>query len=294
MPESAHNVQTYPNATPFLDKMRARLEASEARNGLMLGLALRVEQDPHYYGDGDPYFATVAEPARKDDGNIIAAALMTPPHGVVLYCDSAEETAALNAIAHNLYTAKWGVPTVHGPSSAAARFAAIWCELTDAPYSVGMEQRAFELREVIQPRDSPGYLRAATMADYDLAIQWFRAFGREAIEDEDEAQLHKAVTQKMTDGYLFFWEDEEPVSMAGLTRPTARGIAIGPVYTPPDQRGRGYASSAVARLSQDMLDAGKEFCALFTDLANPTSNSIYQKIGYRAVGDFSQYRFSVP
>jgi predicted GNAT family acetyltransferase len=80
--------------------------------------------------------------------------------------------------------------------------------------------------------------------------------------------------------------------MAGYAGPTPHGIRIGPVYTPPGQRGRGYASACVARLSQDMLDAGRTYCFLYTDLTNPTSNHIYQQIGYEPVCDVAEYRFT--
>jgi predicted GNAT family acetyltransferase len=80
--------------------------------------------------------------------------------------------------------------------------------------------------------------------------------------------------------------------LAGAARPTVNGIAIGPVYTPPQFRGKGYASSLVAKLSQHLLDQGRTFCTLFTDLANPTSNRIYQNIGYRPVCDYTVYRFN--
>ena len=303
MSNPTHHFRRYPNATPFLEKMRTQLESHEVRNGLMLGLALRVEKNPIYYGEASPYFATA-----ENADDVVVAALITPPHGVVLsspreYCHPetvayAEITPALQAIAENLHTEKWAVPTVHGPSVVATRFAELWCELTDSTYDVDSEQRAFELRKVINPRYSTGHLRQATAADYDLAIAWFRAFGQEALpaeegsDDKHEERLHKSVKQKLADEQLFFWEDPEPVCTVGLSRPTTRGISIGPVYTPPEQRGHGYATSAVAQLSQQMIDAGKEFCTLFTDLANPTSNSIYQKIGYRAVGDFRMLRFS--
>ncbi len=79
--------------------------------------------------------------------------------------------------------------------------------------------------------------------------------------------------------------------MAGKSRPTAHGISVGPVYTPPSLRGRGYATALVAELSQHLLDSGYQFTTLFTDLANPTSNSIYQKIGYQPVCDFTEYAF---
>ena len=79
--------------------------------------------------------------------------------------------------------------------------------------------------------------------------------------------------------------------MIGKTRPSENGISVGPVYTPPEQRGRGYATHLTAAFSQHLLDAGYRFCTLFTDLANPTSNSIYQQIGYRAVCDFAMITF---
>lgn len=291
MQDSIYQLETYPHATPFLSIMREHLEASEARNGLMLGLALRVEEDPTYYGDGAPYFATVTENVNGEVGNVIAAALMTPPHGPVLFCDHEDAKRALMAIAQNLYATRGNVPTVNGPSAVALQFAEMWSELAGISYALELETRAFELTQVIPPRPCAGQLRLVLQSDFELALRWFREFGREALNDTNEERLHKQLKTKMKEAHLFFWENGEPVSMAGLTRPTERGIAIGPVYTPPEQRGRGYASAAVAALSQQMLESGKEFCMLFTDLANPTSNSIYQKIGYRPVGDFSVYRF---
>ena len=91
---------------------------------------------------------------------------------------------------------------------------------------------------------------------------------------------------------MYLWEDSQrPVSIAGFGSPTPHGVRIGPVYTPPDLRGRGYASSLVAKTSQRLLDAGRQFCFLFTDLANPISNHIYQEIGYEPVCDVAEYRF---
>jgi predicted GNAT family acetyltransferase len=80
--------------------------------------------------------------------------------------------------------------------------------------------------------------------------------------------------------------------MAAHTGPTPNGVRVGAVYTPPELRGRGYASACTAAVTQRLLADGRRFCFLFTDLSNPTSNSIYQKIGYRPVCDVDQYRFS--
>jgi len=92
-------------------------------------------------------------------------------------------------------------------------------------------------------------------------------------------------------GDIFLWDDGRPVSVAARNRPTPHGISVGYVYTPPELRGRGYATSCVAALSQHLLDSGYEFCTLFTDLANPTSNDIYQQIGYRPICDYDEYVF---
>jgi predicted GNAT family acetyltransferase len=86
--------------------------------------------------------------------------------------------------------------------------------------------------------------------------------------------------------------DGEIVSLSGHSGPTPNGIRIGPVYTPPDLRGNGYATTLVARQSQWLLDNGHRYCFLYTDLANPRSNSIYQRIGYRQIAESAQYRFS--
>ena len=97
--------------------------------------------------------------------------------------------------------------------------------------------------------------------------------------------------QRIASGEIFMWDDGEPVSMAGSARPTRRGICINAVYTPHPQRKRGYASACVSALSQLLLNRGYEFCMLYTDLTNPTSNAIYQAIGYEPVIDSTMYRF---
>jgi uncharacterized protein len=108
----------------------------------------------------------------------------------------------------------------------------------------------------------------------------------ECIPDElpSEKQLHALIADRTERQTVFLWEaDGRPVSSAHTTRPTRHGISIGPVYTPPGERGKGYASNLMADLSQRMLDGGKRFCALFTDVDNPTSNKIYECIGYRGI-----------
>lgn len=292
---STFTYQTYPDGQQFLAIMRPHLEADEARYGLMLGLAERVAVDPHFYGNHDPYFATVQE-----GPTVTVAAIMTPPHGLILYVnpdltDGEALMLALTAIAQNLINGAWPVPTVNGPVSVSERFAILWSALTEQPHKPAMATRIFMLQKVLHSTYSPGELRAMSEDEQELAVQWYADFTQEA-EHNDEPnleQLHKVVRHRIADQHLYVWSDEgKPVCMVGLTRPTAHGISIGPVYTPPQYRGRGYASSAVAQLSQQMLDSGKAFCSLFTNLANPTPNHIYQQIGYRPLEDFQVYRFA--
>ena len=104
----------------------------------------------------------------------------------------------------------------------------------------------------------------------------------------------EGVRRTIDEGNVHLWVDAGPVSLAARGRRLPHGSSVGPVYTPPDKRGRGYASACVAALSQAILDGGADYCTLFTDLANPTSNRIYQRLGYQPLCDFTEYRFHAP
>jgi predicted GNAT family acetyltransferase len=107
----------------------------------------------------------------------------------------------------------------------------------------------------------------------------------------DPEESRQSAKYRLEDGDVFVWEDGKPVSMACKTRPTKRGISVGMVFTPREHRRRGYATACVGELSRKLLREGREFCALYADLDNPVSNSIYQKIGYRPIGDYQQFEF---
>jgi predicted GNAT family acetyltransferase len=130
-----------------------------------------------------------------------------------------------------------------------------------------------------------------------LILEWIKAFNRDALDEEIEDEraertFNRHVASTDATG-IYVWEEAgEVVSIAAGTRPTPNGISIGLVYTPPEKRRKGYASACVAALSQRLLDSGYTFCSLYTDLANPTSNHIYQEIGYRPLCDADDYVFS--
>jgi len=133
----------------------------------------------------------------------------------------------------------------------------------------------------------PGHMRWAQEEDVDTLVGWFLAFCDEAVPDAPPANPERNVRQFMHAGKLAVWDDHGIVSMTGSSRGTPHGKTISAVYTPPQYRGHGYASACVAALSQHLLDEGNRFCTLYTDLSNPTSNKIYQDIGYRPIADSS-------
>jgi len=280
----------YSTAQAFLTATQTALEAEEAANGLMYGLALRILKFPERF-EPPPYLCAVLE-----DGQPVVAALMTPPHNLVVFSTQRKPLAeAFDLVAQNLRRDDWSVPGVIGPNAAALGFAQAWQHLTGQTYTLQMHARVYELRRVIPPPQPPGSMRLAVEEDLDLIARWSQAFHEEALPDEPLStpeQYLEFAHQRIGDRSFFLWQDSVPVALAGWTRPTPHGCSVGPVYTPPKYRGKGYASALTAGLSQLLLDQGKLFTALFTTLANPTSNSIYQKIGYRPVTDFDLYCFS--
>jgi predicted GNAT family acetyltransferase len=160
-----------------------------------------------------------------------------------------------------------------------------------------MAQRMYELRAVNPVEGVAGEMRAAEEADLPLLEKWVLAFyidcfGKVTLPED---KIRDNIIRNIEAGAWHFWQVEgEPVSMAVSSRPTRHSISIGGVYTPPEQRRCGYASACVAALSQRLLDQGYKFCSLFTDLANPTSNSIYMQVGYRPVTDFDKYKLTLP
>jgi predicted GNAT family acetyltransferase len=148
--------------------------------------------------------------------------------------------------------------------------------------------RLYELLEMGEPPGVAGRLRQAASADRALMIQWTRAFQEEVGEPAEDAE--RRVDQGLAAGQLWVWDDGESVSMAVARQPVECVVRVAGVYTPASRRKRGYAEAGVHALSKHLREAGYR-CILYTDLANPTSNAIYRRIGYRAVAEALRYRF---
>jgi uncharacterized protein len=277
-------IETYTAAADYLSRVQSYLEKQEVVNGLMLGLALRLVDVPPDHGSPS-YFAAVA----GEQGPVLAA-LMTPPYNLILSSQRESIAEALELVARDLIARHWPVLGTMGPVRLVETFAGLWSRLTGITGRPGLSERLFELRRVIHPRYSPGSLRPAAEDDTGLVVSWINAFEQEAVPHSPHSSP-ELVSGRIAERAVFLWDDGGPAALALTTRPTRHGISIGPVYTPPELRGRGYATSCVAALSQQLLDASFTYCTLFTDLNNPTSNDIYQQIGYRPVCDFQEIRF---
>ena len=216
---------------------------------------------------------------------------MTPPFNLML---TAAPREAVEAIARHLLASGRSVPGVIAPPDVALTMGEIWREGTGGGVDHAMAQRIYELDEVAAPDPVRGKLRRAGMEDHALVWEWIGAFAAEAGMPGTREGAERAATAMIAEGRGWLWENERPVSMAAWAGPTPNGVRIYAVYTPAELRGKGYASACVAGLSQLLLDSGRRSCFLFTDLANPTSNGIYRKIGYRPVCDMALYRFTPP
>lgn len=280
-------LQTYSDPAAFLARAQAALEARETINNLILGVSMRLCEHPDWT-DHPPYQAVIED----ESGEIALVAVITPPANLLLAETGGVTPAHFDLLIDNLCAGKWPFPGVMTEMSLAERFAQRWEQVIGQPYQQRMRLRAYELREVIWPTPMPsGRLRQAGVEEQPLLDAWRAAFVKESLHQAPPANLSTLVARHLSAGNIFIWEDQgQPVSTAMRTRPTRRGHTVGSVYTPPELRGRGYASVCVAALSQLMLDSGKAFCNLFTDLDYPTSNKIYQQIGYRPVADFAEYK----
>jgi uncharacterized protein len=282
-------VRRFHDAQAFLRTAGDFLTAREAEHNLLLGLAGTLVARPHVY-PLPPYLGAVV---RGND--VVGVGLRTPPHGVVL--SEVDEDVAVEVLASDVAELYAELPSVFGPKEASRRFADLWERATGQVARKQVAQRAFRANRVRPPAGVPGALRRGEEEDRELLVDWIAAFQREVDQGRPGRSAKEAVTDFLTrgeSGGIYLWEDGEPVSLAACGSPTPTGIRVGPVYTPPERRGRGYASALTAELTATLLAGGRRFCFLFTDLANPTSNRIYERIGYEPVTDLDEYRFSAP
>jgi len=279
------------DAAAFLAEANELLLSDEARHNLILGIAGTVRDAPQLYPLRSFWLARYGD-------EVVAAALRTPPYNLVLARPRSPH--ALAALAEAV--AGEELPGVVGAEPEAKEFAELWTAHTGASARTNMRQGVYALEQVEPVPSVSGSARVATADDRELALRWWIAFGDEVLHEGGPGRDNAAamIDHRLSSpsAGIVLWEDGgEPVSLAGWGGATPNGIRVGPVYTPPELRGRGYATSLTAEVSERLLDGrlydgSRRFCFLYTDLANPTSNAIYERIGYRRAAESAEIVFS--
>lgn len=279
----APEVVVHPDADAFRRRAEGWLMAAEDEHNLILGLAAALSGGSPGEGEARQFWATV-----EMGGEVVGCAFRTPPHKMGLTRMPLEAPGLLAGEAGGRYGS---LPAAFGPPDVVEAFARAWSEAKGVRWRSGLPQRMYRLDRVVPPVGVPGGLRPGTEEDLPTAHRWAEDFARDAGHAfmTPPAARERWVAARE----LYFWESGgEPVSMAVATGWTPHGARIGYVFTPRDRRGHGYASALTARLSQQILDGGRSFCVLYTDLTNPVSNAIYPRIGYRPLMDLVDADFA--
>lgn len=270
------------SAGEFLKKNEALLLSHESEHNLLLGLAqglalnTRTSNQSHFYTIEVNGLA-VGQAMRTDADKPLILSRMNIKYipGFIEYLKN--ESLELKGVI--------------GPDEIASLFKDQW----GASSEIGMHQGIYQLDEVVPPNYQGGGLCLVGEDNLDQALKMCLGFIHDCFPNQKNAEqsANEAARRHIKNKCLFFWKDSDSkvVSMAANSRETKNGATLSWVYTPKELRGSGYASSIVAALSQKLLDDGKEFTNLFTDLLNPTSNSIYQKVGYKRVASSIHFNF---
>jgi len=276
-------VERFDQLKVFYDKISSYLVESEDINSLFFGTLLAlVKKEPK----DKPFMCVV-----KSESQILLSALFFRMNLILSHGDE----MAIPFVVEELIKGNFQIPGVIGPLTLAETFKDHWLKKTKCTFRLGMRQKIYKLTRVNPAEKVAGYMRNIEEKDVPLVSEWAQAFHKDAKLPEAPNTLEvevKNAEQRVKDQKTFFWiVDGVPVCMAALARPTPNGITVNAVFTPKEHRCKGYARALVTKVSQLSLDQGKKFCVLYTDVGNPTSNSIYQKVGYEEVSESINYRF---
>jgi GNAT superfamily N-acetyltransferase len=276
---------TSEHAQQFLHVAGSFLRADAASNTVLLSAAESVaEGGPAVFGDEPPLFGWWTSTAGLVDG----AFIHTPPYPAQL---SAVPRAAVEPLAALLAGSARRLAGVGAGGHAAKAFAAAWCARRDEVAELALRLRLYRLAALHPPQPAPaGHAGVATIADHALVRDWFDAF-----ELQTGAQLggSRTLDKRLAAGSLTIWRDAcgTPVALAGWSREVEGARRIGPVYTVEQHRRHGYGAAVTAVACRRALDSGTRQLLLYADIDNPTSNTLYQRLGFEPVEDRTTLRF---
>jgi uncharacterized protein len=266
----------------FLESTGPFLLEREAQNNLIYGVAKGLIRDPGQYG-ASPNLVVV-----YNGEKIQAAALWTPPWNLLV---SQGPPEAFEVMAQRIARIDARLPGVSGPEEAAKDYARYWERETNRTTGQTMRVGLMALEKLKEPPPAPGVFRMASPEEHSLILGWTTAFAIEAMDEESTEGFDRIIRKRLAGGEVSVWDDGCPVSMVVAGESTPNGSRIGMVYTPTEWRNRGYAACCVATACKKMLEGGSRYCFLNTDLDFPTSNRLYQKIGFEYVGTSVDVRF---
>jgi uncharacterized protein len=266
------------SAAQFCARVLPALGAREAENNLPFGIALRL-------ASGQRTVADAVLLSIESEGRVVAGAVRTPPHDIVV---TRLPPGAADVVAAHFVALPVPITGASGPETSGKEVAECVAQRTGARTQLRMRHWTYELTELSPVAQPNGQARLAQRAEQPLVSRWYREFVEESgiLHAGDADAWARWATESQC---AYFWDDGGPSAFACQSRETPNGRCIGPVYTPPARRRRGYASALVAELARQTLASGKRFACLFTDDANPTSNHIYETIGFRKVCRFDAY-----
>jgi predicted GNAT family acetyltransferase len=261
------SVHRYSDSQSFLNRAEKWLLQKEAEHNIILSVSYLLTGDSHFQ---EPiYLATVEE-----DAEVCGCVVRAPPDGLYV---TDMPIAAVSEIVHQLQKYYQELPEVIGPESVATEFAKKW---KLQKWKMHSHLRWYSVSEVIAPkRVAPGFLRKAGSEDIPLVSDWASSYAREVATKVDVVIVFQRMVRR---GLLHLWDDDGPrcvITASGLTPNAAR---ISSLYTPPEYRGRGYAANAVASVSQQILNSGRQLCVTAADVNEPGPTAIYKSVGYRS------------
>lgn len=287
------NFTIYEDVKIFYKETYDILMRHEAQNVIPLGNIIIGNEGKDKTDWRDPANWFMA--AVSDGRGILLTAVMTPPHNLTFYAtDNKNDEAALRCLLDGIVEKGVNIPGVMAEKSLAELFAKSYSERHGIKFNVNKNQRIYELSDVNEEIPKIGTVRLATEKDMSFLPYWMKGFDSDCFGDSLATgnDINKYL-YRMSANNLYILEDNGmPVTMAKISRELKTVCVVGLVYTPPYFRGNGYATSCVAAVSQFGLDRGFKNCVLYTDLANPTSNSIYMKIGYKPICDSIEIKFN--
>jgi len=287
------NIIHFQDPSEFRSTVKDLLLHHEAENNLPFGILASIISGE--YIEKTPYMGLVEE-----DGSPFLVMMCTPPFPVLFtYMEIPPSRQILSYVLADL-SEKLGedFTGISANKTLSAKLVSVWEENTGEQADIKMAMRIYKLDHVIPVENVSGNIRSIIDDDRELLLDWYTNFHLDGLgEEPDPAQVEKKIGRYLSSdptlrGLMIWEKDGKPVSMSGYAGPTPNGIRIGAVYTPRKFRRQGYASACTAGLSQHLLDMGFQFCFLFTDLLNPTSNHIYQQIGFKPVCDVDRYDFN--